>query len=163
MKAQDVLKSTLKLTQRVYSSYISDLSDADLMVRPGPGCNHIAWQLGHLISSNTSILNAVLPGSAPSLPEGFDAMHSKGTAAIDDPKKFLSKTEYEALFAKLDDAIANALDRITDADLAKPSPEGWNRKFPNIGDLAVVLVSHTMMHVGQWVPVRRKLEKPVLI
>jgi len=29
--------------------------------------------------------------------------------------------------------------------------------------LAVILVSHTMMHVGQWVPVRRKLQKPVLI
>jgi len=163
MRAQDVLKASLKTTQMVYSSYISDLTDDELMVRPGPGCNHIAWQLGHLISSNTSILNSSLPGSAPSLPEGFDAMHSKATAASDDPKDFLTKVQYEELFAKLDSAILAAIDRLSDQDLEKPSPEYWRGKFPTIGSLAVILVSHTMMHVGQWVPVRRKLQKPVLI
>lgn len=163
MRAQDVLKASLKTTQRVYSSYIGDLTDADLMVRPGPGCNHIAWQLGHLISSNTSILNSVLPGAAPSLPEGFDAKHSKATAGSDDPKDFLTKHQYEELFAKLDAAIFAAIDRLSDEDLDKPSPAYWQAKFPTIGSLAVILASHTMMHVGQWVPVRRKLQKPVLI
>ena len=28
----------------VLSRYVEDLSDAELMERPGPGCNHIAWQ-----------------------------------------------------------------------------------------------------------------------
>ena len=90
-------------------------------------------------------------------------MHSKATAASDDPKDFLTKVQYEELFAKLDSAILSVIDQLTDEDLEKPSPEYWQSKFPTIGSLAVILVSHTMMHVGQWVPVRRKLQKPVLI
>ena len=163
MRAQEVLKASLKMTQRVYSSYVSDLTDEELMLRPGPGCNHIAWQLGHLISSNTSILNAVLPDAAPSLPEGFDQKHGKSNSGSDDPKDFLTKDQYVTLFSKLDDAIVAAIDRLSEADLDQPSPEAWRGKFPTIGSLAVVLVAHTMMHVGQWVPIRRKLQKPVLI
>ena len=60
-------------------------------------------------------------------------------------------------------AIFAAIDRLSDEDLDKPSPAYWQAKFPTIGSLAVILASHTMMHVGQWVPVRRKLQKPVLI
>ena len=121
MRAQEVLKASLKMTQRVYSSYVSDLTDEELMLRPGPGCNHIAWQLGHLISSNTSILNAVLPGAAPSLPEGFDQKHGKSNSASDDPKDFLTKDQYVELFSKLDEAIFAAIDRLSEADLGGAS------------------------------------------
>ncbi|MCU0709351.1 MAG: DinB family protein [Pirellula sp.] len=80
MDAREALKQTLRTTNMVVSSYLSDLSDADLLVRPGKGCNHIAWQLGHLIHSNASILDAIAPGSAPALPAGFGEQHSKDKA-----------------------------------------------------------------------------------
>ena len=51
MTAKDVLKNALKSNHEILSMYLSDLSDADLLVRPAPGANHIAWQLGHLIYS----------------------------------------------------------------------------------------------------------------
>ena len=38
---------------------IDDLSDSDLMVRPAPGCNHIAWQLGHMISGTAQMIGAL--------------------------------------------------------------------------------------------------------
>lgn len=163
MKAQDVLKASLKTTQMIFHSYVNDLTDAELLERPGPGCNHLAWQLGHLISSNSSILNSIAPGAAPTLPSGFDAQHAKAMASSEDNSGFLTKDQYLELFRKLDEAILAAFDRLTEEDLDKPSPENWRGKFPTVGSLAVLLTSHTMMHVGQWVPVRRRLQKPVLI
>ena len=34
---------------------VSDLSDAELLVRPVPQANHIAWQLGHLILQDSRL------------------------------------------------------------------------------------------------------------
>ena len=62
MNAKDAIRSTMDLSLTVLNSYVSDLSDADLLRRPAPGCNHLAWQLGHLISSEAGLLNAVCPG-----------------------------------------------------------------------------------------------------
>ena len=51
MNAKDAIRSSGNLSTMVLKTYISDLDDADLMRRPGEGCNHLAWQLGHLIAS----------------------------------------------------------------------------------------------------------------
>ena len=37
-------------------AYVQDLADADLLLRPVPGINHIAWQLGHLITGSKKML-----------------------------------------------------------------------------------------------------------
>jgi hypothetical protein len=53
------------------NSYLDDLTDADLLVRPIPGTNHIAWQLGHAIQAEHEMLQGVSPGAMPKLPAGF--------------------------------------------------------------------------------------------
>jgi hypothetical protein len=163
MDAREALKQTLRTTNMVVSSYLRDLSDADLLVRPGKGCNHIAWQLGHLIHSNASILDSIAPGAAPSLPAGFGEQHSKDKAGSDDPAAFLKKSEYESLLAKVDEAVMAAIDKMKPEDLDQPSPESWRSMFPRVGDMVVLLTTHSLMHAGQWVPVRRHLDKPVVI
>ena len=76
------------------TSYLGDLDDADLLVRPVEGMNHIAWQLGHLISSERGMVEAIRPGSCPPLPEGFEANHDREDTTSDDPARFLSKDDY---------------------------------------------------------------------
>lgn len=163
MNAQSILKTTLKITNMAMHSYLGDMSDADLLTRPGEGCNHIAWQLGHLIASNTQMLEGVAPGMAPKLPEGFDKSYSKEMTSVNDPERFHTKQEYLDMFAAIDAATIAALDKTTEADLDKPAPESLREWFPTVGDVYVLIVSHSLMHAGQWVPVRRKLGKPVVI
>ena len=55
MNAKDVMLHSFGMSDHVLNAYLGDLSDADLMVRPVEGQNHIAWQLGHLISSERMI------------------------------------------------------------------------------------------------------------
>jgi len=77
MNAKDAIRSSANVSSMVLKAYISDLEDADLMRRPTEGCNHLAWQLGHLISSEVHLLEQAVTGQGIELPDGFADAHSK--------------------------------------------------------------------------------------
>lgn len=163
MNTKDALKSAMDMSLMVLNTYISDLSDADLLLRPGPGCNHLAWQLGHLISSEVNLLNGICPGQGAALPAGFVEAHAKENIACNDASKFLSKQAYSDLFQKVRSATVAALDAMPDAELDAPSPEWLRAYFPQVGQVFTLIGTHPMMHAGQFVVVRRQLGKPVLM
>jgi len=160
MNTKDVIKYAITSSQQIVSNFLSDLSDADLLVRAAPTANHIAWQLGHLIGSEASYFLAKLPG-APTveLPAGFAEQHSNTTAQQNPPTGFLTKAQYLELFNKVRGVTLAALDKLTDADLDQPT--GWDMA-PTIGKVLVMISTHDMMHAGQFSVVRRILGKPVL-
>jgi hypothetical protein len=163
MNAKDAIKNTFNLSLTVLKSYVSDLTDAELLRRPGPGCNHLAWQLGHLISSECGLLNGIQPGSAPELPAGFAEKHGKENASSDDPAQFCTKQEYLDLLGRVNAASMAVLDAYPEANFDQPAPENLRNMFPTMGHVFLLIASHPMMHAGQFVPVRRALGKPVLI
>src|ERR1700682_1532119 len=118
MNARDAIKTSLISTQQMLGMFISDLSDADLLVRPVPAANHIAWQLGHLIVSESGMSKEHLPGAVyPALPAGFAEQHNKDTAHQDPPKGFATKAVYLDLFNKVRQTTIRAVDKASDADL----------------------------------------------
>jgi uncharacterized damage-inducible protein DinB len=160
MNAKAALQNSLQSTQQLVTWFISDLSDADLLVRPVPGANHIAWQLGHLIASEGR-LGSVLPGAKyPELPAGFAEKHDQKN--VSDDQGFGKKTDYGALFEKTRAATLENLNRLSDADLDKPTSGPMAKFAPTLGSLIVLVANHTMMHAGQFSVVRRKLGKPIL-
>src|SRR5262249_7876415 len=128
-----------------------------------PGCNHIAWQLGHLIASENQLLEMVAPGTGIELPAGFAEQHSKEKKDDDNPEHFLSRQRYQELFEKMHAATLAAIATMSDADLDKPGPPQFQPMCPTVGDVVVLIATHGLMHAGQFVPVRRKLGKPVVI
>ncbi len=162
MTAKDAIKYSMDTGMMVLNTYIGDLSDGDLMVRPAKGANHLAWQLGHLINSEAQLLNMVSPGAAAELSAGFGDQHGKETTAIDDPAKFLTKQQYVDLFERQRRATKAALDKLPDADLDKPGPSQV-RICPTVGSVFGLIGGHVLMHSGQFATVRRMLGKPVLI
>jgi len=162
MTAKDVLKNALKSNHEILSMYVSDLSDADLLVRPAPGANHIAWQLGHLISSETRFLGTIPGAKAPPLPAGFAEQHNKTTAKSESPSGFLTKAQYLELFNRTREATQAALASLPDSDLDKPVADDFARMAPTIGSRFFLMANHEMMHAGQFTVTRRKLGKPVL-
>jgi uncharacterized damage-inducible protein DinB len=161
MQAKDAIKSALNSTQHMLEWYVSDLSDADLLVRPVPGANHIAWQLGHLVGAEPFLMRTELPEAAyPDPPAGFADQHSKDTAGSD--AGFRSKAEYLEWAKKMRTATVAVLDKLTDADLDRPSTGRMAKMAPRLADLFLLIANHTMMHAGQFTVIRRKLGKPVL-
>jgi hypothetical protein len=158
MNVHDAIRAGLKIGQQVVQLTLSDLSDADLLVRPVPGANHIAWQMGHVIVSEHQTIAKHLPKvQAPPLPAGFAARHTRETAAQD--TGFYTKAEYLDLFTRVRTAMIEGVATLSESDLDRPS--GWDM-VPTVGALLVLMASHPTMHAGQFSVVRRKLGKPVL-
>ncbi len=162
MSSQQILTEALDLPDFVVKAYLGDLTDADLLRRPAPGMNHLAWQIGHLITSERNLMEAVSPGSMPALPEGFAEKHSKANDQNDDPSAFLTKEGYLALYATIRSATRAAIAKLTEADLEKPGPEPTRNFLPTVSSVISMQGSHWMMHAGQWAVVRRQLGRPPL-
>jgi uncharacterized damage-inducible protein DinB len=161
MNTKDAIKSALGSSQFVMKAFLADLSDADLLVRPVPGANHVAWQLGHLVVAEQSFLKN-LPGAVvPELPAGFAEKHSQAYAAADSTEGFATKDEYIALMKKMREATLAALEQLPDTELDRAVTGRVARIAPTVGDLLLLAASHPVMHSGQISVLRRKLGKPV--
>ena len=162
MNGSQVIGTALASTQHMVNWYVSDLSDADLLVRPTAGANHIAWQLGHLIASETRLARQVPCVSYPGLPVGFEEQHAQGMATQESTQGFLGKQQYVDLFNQIREATNAGVAKLSDADLDRPT-EGQMAQFaPTLAALLILVSNHTMMHAGQFSVIRRKLGKPVL-
>jgi hypothetical protein len=119
--------------------------------------------LGHLIASEAQLLQSIAPDAHVELPAGFAEIHSKEQKENNDPADFYSKQEYLDLFEKVHAATRAEIEKLSDADLDQPASEAFRSMFPTVGHIVILIATHGLMHAGQFVPVRRKLGKPVVI
>ena len=162
MNAREAIKLSINGGQMITLEYLADLSDEEMLHRPHPSCNHIKWQVGHLISSEHQMIDAVCPGSMPALPDGFASRYTNETAMSDDPASFDSKADLRKLFDEQRSATLRALSSLTDSDLDDPAPEAMQEYAPTVGDVFSLQSGHWMMHAGQWAVIRRQLGRPPL-
>jgi hypothetical protein len=162
MNAREAIRSSIEMSGFISTMYLDGLSDAELLIRPVPGMNHIAWQLGHLIISENQMVEKTVPGSMPALPAGFAEKHTKETAPSDDPKAFCTKDQYVELMQTQRAATLAALAKLSDADLDRDAPEEFREYAKRVADVFNTQSAHWLMHAGQWVAVRRKLGRPAM-
>ena len=162
MNVKDLLHYNVSFTHGVTKMYLDDVTDDEMLVRAVPGSNHLAWQLGHLVASERSLLEAI-GADVPDLPEGFAEKHGSKNTGSDDPSDFLTKAEYFELMAQMHQAAEAAIDKTDEAGLDTPTPEKLRSFFPTVGSVLLMAGSHEMMHAGQIATIRRKLGKPVVI
>ena len=159
MNSQDAIKVSIDTASVVSLGYLGDLSDQDLLHRPCVGCNHINWQLGHLIVSENNLINKVAAGAMPDLPEGFAAMYTSETSGNDDPKTLATKEELLKLAAEQRAATLAALAKVSDADLDQPTGVDY---AATVAAMFSLQGCHWLMHAGQWAVIRRQLgRKPM--
>ena len=162
MSLAEHLKTSLELPTYIVNHYLEDLTDADLFVRPVEKMNHIAWQLGHLISSEYFHITEVFPNSMPVLPTDFKEKYTKETAISENPANFHTKAEYLKLMQEQRQGTLSVLAGLSDQQLMQPSPESVKYLGPTVGCVFSGESTHWMMHAGQWAVVRRKLGKAPL-
>lgn len=159
MDSRAAIKLAIDTAEMISMAYLQDLTDEQFMLRPHPGCNHINWQVGHLISSEHNLGNQAVPESMPPLPAGFAEKYSKETATSDVPATFARKEELLRVHQEQRAATLAALSKVSDSDLDKPTGLDY---APTVGAILSLQGSHWMMHAGQWVIVRRSLGLPAL-
>lgn len=163
MNAIEAIKSSIGTADMIAKTYLEDLTDEEMMHRPHEKCNHIKWQLGHLIAADNMMVNGCVPGALPDLPEGFADKYNKETCSSNDAADFHSKAELMELYGKQREAAMTTLASLSEEDLNKPAPESMQAYAPNFGAAFGMLGIHWTMHSGQWAVVRRQLGREVLI
>ena len=162
MDSRAAIQLSMDMGRFIVETYIADMTDAELLVRPVPGINHTAWQLGHVIASENYMISAVAPGLMPALPAGFAEKHAKATSSNDNPADFCTKAEYQRVLAEQHQGALAALATQTDEMLDQPAPEEFQSYCKSVGDLFSLYGSHFTMHAGQWAVTRRVLGRPPL-
>lgn len=96
----------------------------------------------------------------PNLPAGFTEKYSRDNAIHDDPTKFCTKDELIAVYQTQRHAVLATLAQTADGDWQKATGISY---APTVASMYTMMGGHWLMHCGQWVIVRRQLNKPVVI
>jgi hypothetical protein len=160
MDFKDAVRTSLGMADFLVNRYLEDITREEMLTRPAPDANHIAWQIGHLIASEHHLVEAAVPGSMPQLPAGFKERHTKDTAASDKAGDFLSKDEYLRLAKEVRAGTLAVLDSLSEPDFDKPVSGRVPPFVKRIGEAFVLIGPHWSSHAGQWVVTRRKLGRP---
>jgi len=129
--------------------YLGDLSDADLLVRPVPNANHIAWQLGHLISSEKHLL-----GSQEIGPRGPNCPRASPSNTKRRPRRWIRRRlrDQGGVRGSVQQGPRRnlaAVEKLNDADFDKPTRGTWPGS-PELGGVTQLAANHTLMHAGQF-------------
>ncbi len=161
MSTSEMLLKNILQTKGMIGMTLADFSNADMMFRPAKTANHAIWQMGHLSNSVRGMVAAC--DASVAFPFEDDARFGKSKAAIDDAAFFPNKDELLSRFNAAMDIAAAWVAKLNEADYAKPTPERLQKFAPTWGNIALLLASHPMMHIGQFQVSRRALGKPHLM
>lgn len=162
MNANEAIKSALATAEMISMAYLDDLTDDEMMIRPIESCNHIKWQVGHLIASENKMINSCCPGTMPELPAGFAERYASEHSASDDNAAFDSKADLLALYKQQRAQTLETLAGLSSEQLDAEAHESIRSYAPTVAAAFIMQDTHWMMHAGQWAVLRRKLGREPL-
>jgi hypothetical protein len=163
MHSKAIIGHTLGMSDFLMNAYIADLTEDEMFIQPVAGMNHIAWQIGHLISAERGFAEMISPGASPTLPSGFDDVHSRTDTKGTTREQFLNKEAYLNLYKAQRAATLGILESASDELLATATTDRYAQIAPSYGALLNMIGLHYMMHLGQFVAVRRTANKPIAV
>ena len=163
MNFKDSIRSSLRISDFLAQGYLADITPDEMLHRPVP--------------ERKSHCLAVRPSHRVRTPFGRSRrarLHARAARwlrrttsprqrpiAITRPTIF-SKEEYIELAKKVRAATLQVLDRFNDADFDKPVTARVPPFVKCAGDCFATIGPHWSLHAGQWVVIRRKLNRPVM-
>ena len=163
MKTKEAVQLALDAADQICLKYLADLNDSDLLVRPHPNCNHINWQLGHLILSEHEMLSESLPLPMAPLPDRLARRYSKEQAQSDDLESLYGLESLLEFYREVRGATLRGLISMDELMLNEPAVLRIRSYAPTVGSAFLMVAAHWQMHSGQWAVVRRMLSKPIVI
>jgi hypothetical protein len=168
MKAIDLIRWALRMTDEATEQLVKDMRDAPL-TRSTPGAkggdgNHPLWSLGHL---------CVIEGGIPQILSGeknpverWKPLFASGTQPKADASAYPSFDEVLQTYRRLRANTLRLLDEIGEAGLdriPKQVPPGFEEAMKTFGQTLLLIALHNMVHYGQIADARRVAgRKPLL-
>ncbi|MCB0337709.1 MAG: DinB family protein, partial [Bdellovibrionales bacterium] len=120
MDGKAAIKIVLDTGSLILSAYLADFNTQELLLRPHPEANQIAWQLGHLVVNERRCLKALSESHAVPMSEEFLQAHG-GTGEQDFvAEEQYSKEHYLALMNQQRSLTLGYLDSLSTDQLTNP-------------------------------------------
>lgn len=140
---------------------LEDLTDEQMLLRPGGNMNHPAWILGHM-SLYYPIVPALLQGASFPDPADDDLFGFRGRGPQGDLALYGTKASQIDRMKTGHEQVAQALLNATEADYQRPpSLPRWADMYPTVEFmLPDLLLLHENIHIGQLSIWRRAAKLP---
>ena len=155
MKTTDYIKMALGNSKEFATGLLADMKDAPLTQPTSNGGNHPLWILGHIIHSESALLDSFILGQPNRFPE-LENCRGGSTPTIN-ADDYRSMDELFAKFETIRAASLAHLETLGDADLDKKShaPEEFGPFFGTVGACFAAMTVHPAIHGGQVADARR--------
>jgi hypothetical protein len=129
---------------------LADLSEEQMVLRPGGNMNHPAWIIGHVSLYHPAAV-AMLGGEAFADPKDNRPFGFAGQGPVDDVAAYGGKQTILERFTAGHEEVAQALLGATANDAKRrPSLPRWAEQYPTVEFmLPDLLIFHESMHIGQ--------------
>lgn len=129
---------------------VEDLTDEQMVLRPGGNMNHPAWILGHVSLYHPATLQ-LLAGDTVNDPKHDPLFGYAGHGPLDDIAKYGGKKAIVSRFATGHENVAKALLAAKPESFRRPPTlERWAKMYPTVEFmLPDLLLHHESMHIGQ--------------
>ena len=156
MKATDLIRFAMNLTEQGTAHLIEDIRNAPLTQPCANGGNHPLWAMGHLafIEGN---MRKIVTGE-PNPVEHWAPLFAPGTTVKTDAKAYPPFEEIVRTYRDLRAANLKMLDHIGEAGLDRAPkfiPPGFEEMMKTNGQALLAITLHNMVHYGQITDCRR--------
>ena len=102
MQVIDLLINRLESSRGWTCGLLEDIEASDWFFQPAPGVQHVAWQVGHLASSQVTLVHARCFAKTPTdhIPARFKKLFGKGSSPDNDPSLYPAPTEIRHAVAR---------------------------------------------------------------
>ncbi|HVT89063.1 MAG TPA: DinB family protein [Tepidisphaeraceae bacterium] len=158
MKAIDLIRNALVMTDMATMMLVDDLRDAPLTSPTVKGGNHPLWVLGHLTYVEGNIPRIIF--GEPNPVDKWKHLFAAGTEPQPNGSAYPSYDEILRTYKELRARNLKTLDELGEAGLDRPTkspPRGLEQALQTAGQTFLVIAMHQMNHRGQLADARRTL------
>jgi uncharacterized damage-inducible protein DinB len=163
MKAIDLIRGALQLSDDAIMMLAGDLGDAPLTAPTPRGGNHPLWVLGHITFVEGSVPHVLF--GEPNAVANWAHLFAPGTQALNDAKTYPRYEEVLSKFRELRTRNLKILDTLGEEGLDQPTqapPRDLKDVLGTAGQAFLTIAMHHISHRGQLADARRALgRKPV--
>ena len=159
--AKSASLDALRFAHGFTASIVKDWPADKWAAQPSGLANHAIWTIGHLAAS-MPFFAAVAGVTISPLPASYGSLFNAGTKPTANSSDYPPAAEVLATYKRATEEFIAAIERLSDADLAQPSPKA-DGGFATIKLDGVARATwHEAWHTGQLVLTRKALGLPPL-
>jgi uncharacterized damage-inducible protein DinB len=163
MKAIELIRNALQISDRATMQLIEDMRDQPLTQPTPRGGNHPLWVLGHITFIEGNIPHVLF--GEPNPVAHWAPLFAAGAEPTTDPRAYPPFEEVLRNYRDLRARNLQILEQLGEAGLDRPTkspPPGLEAALKTAGDTFLVIAMHHMSHRGQVADSRRVAgRKPV--